>query len=71
MLPAWMNLEKEAIVYAFGTLGLARLSGETLEENKQVLALHRRFRFREVHRYERAVDGVMKTVVVTERGRDD
>jgi RimJ/RimL family protein N-acetyltransferase len=71
MLPAWMRLEKEAIAYAFGTLGLTRLGGETLEENKQVLALHRRFGFRETRRYERSVDGIMKTVVVTERGRDD
>jgi hypothetical protein len=67
MLPAWMRLEKEAIEYAFGPLGLDRLDGETLEENKQVLALHRRFGFREVRRYERSVDGVRKTVVVTER----
>jgi hypothetical protein len=71
MLPAWMRLEREAVDYAFGTLGLDRLGGETLEENKQVLALHRRFRFREVRRYEREIDGVLKTVVVTERGRDD
>jgi hypothetical protein len=69
MLPAWMRLEKEAIAYAFGTLGLTRLGGETLEENKQVLALHRRFGFRETRRYERSVDGIVKTVVVTERQR--
>lgn len=67
LLPAWMRLEKEAIDYAFGTLGLDRLDGETLEENTQVLALHRRFGFREVRRYQRPVDGVVKTVVVTER----
>ena len=71
MLPAWMRLEKEAIAYAFTTLGLDRLGGETLEENKQVLALHRRFGFREIRRYERSVDGIMKTVVVTEKGKDD
>lgn len=71
MLPAWMRLEKEAIEYAFGTLGLDRLGGETLEENKQVLALHRRFGFREVRRYERLVDGTAKTVVVTEKGKND
>lgn len=71
MLPAWMRLEKEAIEYAFTSLRLHRLSGETLEENKQVLALHRRFGFREIRRYERSVDGIMKTVVVTEKGKDD
>ncbi|BCJ44034.1 hypothetical protein GCM10010168_68370 [Actinoplanes ianthinogenes] len=69
LLPAWMRLEKEAVEYAFGTLGLPRLGGETLEENTQVLALHRRFGFRETRRYERLVDGVPKTVVWTERAK--
>ena len=72
LLPAWMRLEKEAVEYAFGTLGLNRLGGETLAENKQVLALHRRFGFRETRRYERLIDGVPKTVVVDrERGSND
>lgn len=69
LLPAWMRLEKEAVEYAFGTLGLTTLGGETLAENKQVLALHRRFGFRETRRYERIVDGVPKTVVWTERAK--
>ncbi|GAA4596628.1 hypothetical protein BJY16_002080 [Actinoplanes octamycinicus] len=69
LLPAWMRLEKEAVEYAFGTLGLATLGGETLAENTQVLALHRRFGFRETRRYERLVDGVPKTVVWTERAK--
>ncbi|GIF15248.1 GNAT family N-acetyltransferase [Actinoplanes teichomyceticus] len=69
LLPAWMRLEKEAVEYAFGTLGLDTLGGETLEENTQVLALHRRFGFRETRRYERLVDGVPKTVVWTERAK--
>jgi hypothetical protein len=69
LLPAWMRLEKEAVEYAFGPLGLETLGGETLAENKQVLALHRRFGFQETRRYERLVDGEMKTVVWTERGK--
>lgn len=69
LLPAWMRLEKEAVEYAFGTLGLETLGGETLADNKQVLALHRRFGFQETRRYERLVDGEMKTVVWTERGK--
>ena len=64
-----MRLEQEAVEYAFGTLGLDRLGGETLADNKQVLALHRRFGFRETRRYERLVDGVPKTVVVDRRRR--
>jgi hypothetical protein len=69
LLPAWMRLEKEAVEYAFGPLGLDSLGGETLADNKQVLALHRRFGFAETRRYERIVDGVSKTVVWTERGK--
>jgi hypothetical protein len=69
LLAAWMRLEKEAIEYAFGPLGLETLGGETLADNKQVLALHRRFGFRETRRYERLVDGETKTVVWTERGK--
>ncbi|MET0415713.1 MAG: GNAT family N-acetyltransferase [Actinoplanes sp.] len=69
LLPAWMRLEKEAVEYAFGTLGLETLGGETLADNKQVLALHRRFGFKETRRYERLVDGEPKTVVWTERGK--
>ena len=69
LLPAWMRLEKEAVAYAFGPLGLEKLGGETLADNKQVLALHRRFGFRETRRYERIVDGVPKTVVWTERAK--
>jgi RimJ/RimL family protein N-acetyltransferase len=57
------------VEYAFGTLGLETLGGETLADNKQVLALHRRFGFKETRRYERLVDGEMKTVVWTERGK--
>jgi len=67
LLGAWMRLEKEAVEYAFGTLGLQTLGGETLADNAQVLALHRRFGFRETRRYERLVDGERKTVVWTER----
>ena len=50
-------------------LVLETLGGETLADNKQVLALHRRFGFKETRRYERLVDGEPKTVVWTERGK--
>ena len=71
LLPTWMRLERAAVEYAFGVLGVHRLGGETLASNKQVLALHRRFGFRETRRYERLVDGTLETVVWTERGEDD
>ncbi len=69
LLPAWMRLERAAVAHAFGELGLDRLGGETLATNEQVLALHRRFGFRETRRYERLIDGTPQTVVWTERGR--
>jgi RimJ/RimL family protein N-acetyltransferase len=68
LLPAWLRLEKEAVAHAFGVLGVTRLGGETLAANTQVLALHRRFGFREARRYERLIDGTPQTVVWTERG---
>ena len=71
LLPAWMRLEQAAVRHAFDELRLERLGGETLAANKQVLALHRRFGFRETRRYERLVDGTPQTVVWTERGRND
>jgi RimJ/RimL family protein N-acetyltransferase len=71
LLPAWLRLEQAAVEHAFGVLGVERLSGETLAANQQVLALHRRFGFRETRRYERLVDGQPATVVCTERGKDD
>ena len=69
LLAAWMRLEREAVEYAFEDLKYERLGGETLASNKQVLALHRRFGFRETRRYERLIDGVPQIVVWTERGR--
>ena len=69
LLPTWMRLEQAAVRYAFGELGLARLGGETLASNKQVIALHRRFGFTETRRYERLIDGTPQTVVWTERVR--
>jgi hypothetical protein len=71
VLPTWMRLEQAAVEYAFGVLGVDRLGGETLATNRQVLALHRRFGFRETRRYERLVDGTAETVVWTERGKSD
>jgi len=68
LLPTWLRLEKAAVAYAFDVLRTTRLGGETLAANHQVLALHRRFGFREKRRYERLIDGTPQTVVWTERG---
>ena len=68
LLPTWMRLEQAAVEHAFQKLGVQRLGGETKASNKQVIALHRRFGFRETRRYERLIDGTPQTVVWTERG---
>ncbi|MGW4502255.1 GNAT family N-acetyltransferase [Micromonospora sp. NPDC004336] len=69
LLPAWLSLERAAVAYAFDTLGARTLGGETLAANRPVLALHRRFGFREVRRYERDIDGTPHQVVWTEKSR--
>ncbi|MFG1951443.1 UDP-4-amino-4,6-dideoxy-N-acetyl-beta-L-altrosamine N-acetyltransferase [Micromonospora sp. NPDC048830] len=69
LMPAWLSLERAAIAYAFDTLGARTLGGETLATNRPVLALHRRFGFEIVRRYERDVDGTPHQVVWTELGR--
>jgi hypothetical protein len=40
LVPAWLELERAAIGYAFDTLRLDRLGGVTLAWNTPVLALH-------------------------------
>jgi UDP-4-amino-4,6-dideoxy-N-acetyl-beta-L-altrosamine N-acetyltransferase len=69
LLPAWMELEGEAVRYAFEDLELERIGGETLAWNTQVLALHRRFGFAVTDRYVRDVDGEPQEVVWTELSR--
>jgi RimJ/RimL family protein N-acetyltransferase len=71
LLPAWMELEKAAVAYAFGEMKLISFGGRTLAWNKQVIALHRRFGFVEVpqRRYTTEIDGQDQLVVWTEKTR--
>ncbi|MCN0152475.1 GNAT family N-acetyltransferase [Salinispora arenicola] len=69
LLPAWMGLQRAAIEHAFESLTARTLGGETLADNRQVLALHRRFGFQVVRRYERNIDGQPHQVVWTELSR--
>jgi len=71
LLPAWMELEKAAVAYAFDELKLVSVGGRTLAWNTQVIALHRRFGFREVpaRQYTTEIDGVDQLVVWTEKTR--
>lgn len=71
LLPAWMELEKAAVAYAFDEMKLTSVGGRTLAVNKQVLALHRRFGFVEVpeRRYTTEIDGEEQLVLWTEKTR--
>lgn len=71
LLPAWLELERAAVAYAFDELGADRLGGETLAWNEQVLALHRRFGFRQTRRYVRHVGATPQEVVWTELTAQD
>ncbi|WP_433211738.1 GNAT family N-acetyltransferase [Dactylosporangium sp. CS-047395] len=71
LLPAWMELEKAAVAYAFDEMGLRAFGGRTLAWNKAVIALHRRFGFEEIpsRRYTTEVEGTEQLVVWTEKSR--
>ena len=73
LLPAWMELEREAIEYGFDEMKLTSMGGRTLAVNVPVLALHRRFGFREVpeRSYVTEIDGSPQAVVWTEMRADE
>lgn len=62
LLPAWMQIQREAKRYAFDTLGLRVLEGEVLEGNEAVRRFNRRNGFEEVSSEVREIDGVATTV---------
>ncbi|MCP2324558.1 RimJ/RimL family protein N-acetyltransferase [Hamadaea flava] len=71
LLPAWVQLESDAVAYAFDVLQADLIGGETLAWNTPVLQLHKRMGFTETRRYEREVDGVPQEVVWTELSAAD
>ncbi len=71
LLPAWIELEREAIDYAFDRLGLSVMRGETLTINPVVLQLNRRFGFRLNPPFTRVVDGVEHEAIMTELRVED
>jgi len=62
LLPAWMQIQREARRYAFETLGLRVLEGEVLEANEAVRRFNRRNGFEEISSEVRDIDGVATTV---------
>ena len=72
LLPAWIELEGEAITYAFDELDVDEVGGRTLAWNEPVLALHRRFGFTvdPARAYRTTIDGVEQEVVWTAMNRE-
>lgn len=71
-LPAWIEVMKEAVGYAFDTLGLDELTGEVLEHNTVVRQMNRRFRFTEgepEYRYADGRDVVVLPITLTKDNR--
>ena len=61
-LPAWMDVQREAIAYAFDELGVDRLDAEVLEHNTVVRRMNRRFGFVEDEPVATPIDGDMVNV---------
>jgi RimJ/RimL family protein N-acetyltransferase len=72
LLPAWIELEREAIAYAFDDLRVDEVGGRTLAWNEPVLALHRRFGFSvdPARSYVTTIDGTDQDVVWTAMTRE-
>ncbi|GAA1761431.1 GNAT family N-acetyltransferase [Luedemannella helvata] len=69
LLPAWLELERAAVDFAFDELGVGALGGETLAWNTPVIALHRRFGFEVTSTCAVDVDGMPEEVVWMRKGR--
>lgn len=63
LLMAWIEIQREAIAYAFDELGLTILDGEVFASNEAVRQLNRRHRFTELETYQREVDGTPTDVI--------
>jgi UDP-4-amino-4,6-dideoxy-N-acetyl-beta-L-altrosamine N-acetyltransferase len=61
-LPAWMGVEREAVAYAFDTLGVDTLGGEVREDNTVVRRMNKRFGFVEGQPATQEIDGVTHRV---------
>lgn len=57
LLPAWIEIQRQAKLFAFDELGLETLEGEVLEANEAVRRFNRRNGFEEISRAVRDVGG--------------
>jgi UDP-4-amino-4,6-dideoxy-N-acetyl-beta-L-altrosamine N-acetyltransferase len=63
LLMAWIEIQREAVRYAFDELELDLLEGEVLASNEAVRRLNRRQGFTETGSYQRDIDGEPSEVV--------
>ena len=63
LLPAWIEIQRQAKRLAFDELGIRTLEGEVLEANEAVRRFNRRNGFQEVDRYTHDIDGVATPVL--------
>jgi RimJ/RimL family protein N-acetyltransferase len=62
MLPAWIEIQRQAVTLAWDQLGLRVLEGEVLDSNEAVRRFNRRNGFEEVGSYVKEIDGVPTVV---------
>lgn len=69
LLPAWIEIQRQAVKFADTELGLEVLMGEVLDVNAAVRRMNKRNGFEEVATDERVIDGVPTTVHTIRRER--
>ena len=70
LLPAWIEIQRQAKRLAFDELGLSTLEGEVLEANEAVRRFNRRNGFEEIDRYTHDIDGVATPVLRVRATKD-
>ena len=69
LLPAWMQIQREAVKYADNELGIETLDAEVLEANEAVRRLNKRNRFEELETETRDINGRATNVIHVRRTR--
>lgn len=69
LLPAWIQIQRDAVKYADHELGLQRLDADVLESNEGVRSFNDRMGFVEVGREELEIGGAAVTVLKIQRTR--
>lgn len=69
LLPAWIEIQRQAVRFAFGELGLEQLDGEVMDSNAAVRRMNKRNGFEEIATDERLIDGEPAIVHTIRRRR--